>query len=154
DRGAFSMTNLSGTNLNNGSAVGPQGEGRDSPSRFPKYPAYKDSGVEWLGEAPSHWLLKRFKQVFSERGERSLDGSEELMSVSAYFGVKPRAETLDEGDHLSRAESLEGYKICRVNDLVMNIMLAWNRGLGFAWQDGIVSPAYSVFHVIDGSIPR
>nr|WP_058135058.1 restriction endonuclease subunit S [Pseudomonas aeruginosa] len=122
--------------------------------RFPAYPAYKASGVEWLGEVPSQWLAKRFKQVFSERGERSLDGSGELMSVSAYYGVKPRAETLDEGDHLSRAESLEGYKICRVNDLVMNIMLAWNRGLGFAWQEGIVSPAYSVFHVIDGSVPK
>lgn len=121
---------------------------------FPKYPAYKDSGVEWLGEVPEHWLVKRYKQVFSERGERSLDGSEELMSVSAYYGVRPRAETLDEGDHLSRAESLEGYKICRKNDLVMNIMLAWNRGLGFSWQDGIVSPAYCVFHVIDGSNPN
>ncbi|EKM94777.1 restriction modification system DNA specificity domain-containing protein [Stutzerimonas degradans] len=110
--------------------------------------------MEWLGEVPNDWLVKRYKQVFSERGERSLDGSEELMSVSAYYGVKPRAETLDEGDHLSRAESLEGYKICRENDLVMNIMLAWNRGLGFAWQDGIVSPAYSVFHVIDGSTPK
>ena len=121
---------------------------------FPKYPAYKDSGVEWLGEVPEHWLVKRYKQVFSERGERSLDGSEELMSVSAYYGVKPRAETLNEGDHLSRADSLEGYKICRENDLVMNIMLAWNRGLGFAWQHGIVSPAYSVFSVTDGSIPK
>ena len=36
----------------------------------------------------------------------------------------------------------------------MNIMLAWNRGLGFAWQNGIVSPAYSVFSVVDGSEPR
>jgi type I restriction enzyme S subunit len=53
------MTNLSGTNLNNGAAVGPQGEGRDSPSRFPKYPAYKDSGVEWLGEVPEGWILAR-----------------------------------------------------------------------------------------------
>lgn len=41
--------------LNNGAAVGPQGEGRESPSRFPKYPAYKDSGVEWMGEVPAHW---------------------------------------------------------------------------------------------------
>src|SRR5690606_11415549 len=121
---------------------------------FPAYPAYKDSRVELLAVYPSHWKLKRFKNVFQERAERSSDGSEELMSVSAYYGVKPRAETLDEGDHLSRAESLEGYKICRENDLVMNIMLAWNRGLGFAWQDGIVSPAYSVFHVIDGSTPN
>ncbi|MFN5434085.1 MAG: restriction endonuclease subunit S, partial [Planctomyces sp.] len=22
---------------------------------FPKYPKYKDSGVEWLGEVPEHW---------------------------------------------------------------------------------------------------
>ncbi|WP_208107374.1 MULTISPECIES: restriction endonuclease subunit S [Halomonas] len=36
----------------------------------------------------------------------------------------------------------------------MNIMLAWNRGLGFAWQNGIVSPAYSVFSVVDGSEPK
>ncbi len=49
------MTNLSGTNLNNGAAVGPQGECRESPSRFPRYPAYKDSGVEWMGEVPAHW---------------------------------------------------------------------------------------------------
>src|SRR5690606_34894922 len=49
------MTNLSGTNLNNGEAVGPQGEGKESPSTFPRYPAYKDSGVEWMGEVPAHW---------------------------------------------------------------------------------------------------
>src|SRR5690554_6876990 len=55
------MTNLSGTNLNNGAAVGPQGEGRDSPSHFPKYPAYKDSGVAWLGEVPEHWSITPLK---------------------------------------------------------------------------------------------
>ena len=22
---------------------------------FPRYPEYKDSGVEWLGEVPGHW---------------------------------------------------------------------------------------------------
>ena len=24
-------------------------------ARFKPYPAYKDSGVEWLGEIPAHW---------------------------------------------------------------------------------------------------
>ena len=33
-------------------------------------------------------------------------------------------------------------------------MLAWNRGLGFSWQRGIVSPAYCVFYVTDGSVPE
>lgn len=29
--------------------------------RFKKYPAYKDSGVEWLGQIPAHWALKRLR---------------------------------------------------------------------------------------------
>ena len=28
---------------------------------FPRYPAYKDSGVEWLGEVPSHWEVEPFQ---------------------------------------------------------------------------------------------
>ena len=32
---------------------------------FPKYPEYKDSGVEWLGEVPEHWEIRRLKQVVS-----------------------------------------------------------------------------------------
>ena len=27
------------------------------------YPAYKDSGVEWLGEVPEHWEVCRLKQI-------------------------------------------------------------------------------------------
>lgn len=30
---------------------------------FPRYPEYKDSGVEWLGEVPGHWELKRLRFV-------------------------------------------------------------------------------------------
>jgi type I restriction enzyme S subunit len=31
--------------------------------RFKPYPVYKDSGVEWLGEIPAHWEMKRLKFV-------------------------------------------------------------------------------------------
>lgn len=34
---------------------------------FKKYNSYKDSGVEWLGEIPEHWELKRFKHIFKEK---------------------------------------------------------------------------------------
>ena len=121
---------------------------------FPKYEKYKDSEVEWLGEVPAHWEVKRFKYIFCEREERSTNGSETLLSVSAYTGVTPRSEVIDDGDFLSRAESLEGYKVCYVNDLVVNIMLAWNRGLAVTKYEGIVSPAYCVFSIIDESDPR
>lgn len=81
------MTNLSGANLNNGAAVGPQGEGMDSPSSFPSYPTYKDSGVEWLGVVPENWTLgslkhlawirngRDYKEVESPDGEYPVIGS-------------------------------------------------------------------------------
>jgi type I restriction enzyme S subunit len=28
---------------------------------FPRFPEYKDSGVEWLGEVPAHWGVARIK---------------------------------------------------------------------------------------------
>ncbi len=121
---------------------------------LPRYPKYKDSGVEWLGEVPEHWEISRFKQIFRERDERSQDGAEKLLSVSAYTGVSPRSEIIDAGEPLSRSESLDGYKVCYPNDLVMNIMLAWNRGLGFSPFHGIVSPAYCVFQLANGGSPR
>ncbi|WP_019567795.1 restriction endonuclease subunit S [Thioalkalivibrio sp. ALMg13-2] len=30
---------------------------------FPRYPEYKDSGIEWLGEVPAHWKVKRLRYV-------------------------------------------------------------------------------------------
>ncbi|MCI5168495.1 MAG: type I restriction endonuclease subunit S [Candidatus Electrothrix sp. GM3_4] len=31
--------------------------------RYREYPAYKESGVEWLGAVPKNWLLKKFKYM-------------------------------------------------------------------------------------------
>jgi type I restriction enzyme S subunit len=30
---------------------------------FPRYESYKDSGVEWLGDVPEHWDVRRLKEV-------------------------------------------------------------------------------------------
>ncbi len=32
---------------------------------FPKYPAYRDSGVEWLGEVPEHWAVHPLKRAIA-----------------------------------------------------------------------------------------
>lgn len=32
---------------------------------FPRYPSYKDSGVEWLGEVPVHWEVKPVRNLAS-----------------------------------------------------------------------------------------
>lgn len=32
---------------------------------YPRYPKYKASGVEWLGEVPEHWDVTRLKRACS-----------------------------------------------------------------------------------------
>jgi type I restriction enzyme S subunit len=47
---------------------------------FPRYRAYKDSGVEWLGEVPEHWeatALKRLAFLKSGESINSIDIEEE-----------------------------------------------------------------------------
>jgi type I restriction enzyme S subunit len=48
--------------------------------RYKPYPAYKDSGVEWLGEIPAHWEVKRLKTIatveLSNVDKKSVEGQE------------------------------------------------------------------------------
>ena len=112
-----------------------------------RYNEYKDSSVQWLGEIPSHWGLRRTKYVWKETDSRSEFGSEQLLSVSQYDGVR-------EAQSDSRSESLKGYKIVKQDELVINIMLAWLGGLGVSKHEGIVSPAYCVYKLQDAQNPR
>lgn len=112
-----------------------------------RYSEYKDSGVKWLGEIPSHWELLKSKYLWKETFENSTSGKEDLLSVSQYTGVtKSKAD--------SRSESLIGYKIVHKDDLVINIMLAWLGGLGVSNDEGVVSPAYCIYKLIRDYNPK
>ena len=103
---------------------------------------YKDSGITWIGSIPKEWKTERIKALFSERNERDCQGKT-LLSVSQYFGIRPKSETDLADSHI--AESYDDYKEVRKGDFVMNIMLAWNGSYAVSDYDGIVSPAYCVF---------
>lgn len=102
----------------------------------------KDSGVAWIGTIPAHWCIKRAKYLFNEINERSVNGDEELLSVSHITGVTPRSE---KNVNMFMAEDYSGSKTCKKNDLVINIMWAWMGALGVSDREGIVSPSYGVF---------
>jgi len=107
----------------------------------------KNSRPDWLPIKPNHWDVKRAKFVMRERTQLSTDGSETLLSISEYYGVKPRSDRHGDDTFLSRAATLEGYKVVEPGDLAMNIMLAWKGAQGVADERGIVSPAYAVFEL-------
>lgn len=56
----------------------------ESSGRFKPYPAYKDSGVEWLGKIPSHWDVKRLKYAAPARTTRL----ERKPDDTAYLGLE------------------------------------------------------------------
>ncbi|MFM5369539.1 restriction endonuclease subunit S [Aeromonas veronii] len=109
---------------------------------MPQYDAYKNSGIEWLGDIPKHWLLKKAKYLLSEVNIRSESGGERLLSLSKYHGMVPK-DSLEERS--GGAASLIGYKKVSVNQLVVNKMQAVNGLLAVSSLEGITSPDYSVY---------
>jgi type I restriction enzyme S subunit len=66
-----------------------------------RYPAYKDSGVVWLGQVPAHWDLRRIGFVYNERREKVSDRDFPALSVTKN-GIVPQLETAaktDDGDN-------------------------------------------------------
>jgi type I restriction enzyme S subunit len=108
----------------------------------------RDSGVEWIGKIPAHWIVKRGKYLFKEIDERSLSGEEELLSVSHMTGITPRSE---KNVTMFMAEDYTGSKTCQKGDLVFNIMWAWMGALGVSDRSGIVSSSYGVFRQLKGN---
>jgi len=109
------------------------------------YPEYKDSGLPWLGQVPKHWDIRRAKFILREIDARSDSGKEQLLRVSQYTGVTQRKSVDGSEEPDTRASSLVGYKKVQPNDLVINIMLAWNGSMGVSRFPGITSPAYCVY---------
>ncbi len=103
--------------------------------------AAKASGAEWLGDIPEHWHTMRCKYLFSEKDERSQDGSEQHLSMSQKHGLVPDSQ-LDERRMLS--ESYVGGKLCDKDDLVLNRLKAHLGVFALAPQSGVISPDYTV----------
>lgn len=67
---------------------------------FPRYAEYKDSGVEWLGEVPEHWEVKRLKRAFRLLTEKT-DRREfpvALENIESWSGRFIPTETEFEGE--------------------------------------------------------
>lgn len=116
---------------------------------LPRYATSKRTTLPWAVDIPSHWQIKRSKSIMRALDVRSIAGEEELLTVSSSRGVVPRASAQVS---MFRAESYAGHKLCWPNDLVINSLWAWGRGLGVARHHGIVSTAYGVYRQFDEAL--
>jgi type I restriction enzyme S subunit len=112
----------------------------------------KDSGVEWLGEVPAHWDIKRIGALFSESNARAISREEiayPILSVSIHNGISDKELDEEELDRkVSRSDDKSLYKTIQKNGLAYNMMRAWQGAFGAAELSGLVSPAYVVCHPI------
>ena len=106
------------------------------------YPAYKDSGIEWLGEIPAHWSLEPLWTMF-RRIKRAGYENEVLLSVYRDYGVIPKSSRDDNFNKPS--EDLSSYQLVQSSNLVINKMKAWQGSIAVSEYRGIVSPAYHVY---------
>lgn len=106
------------------------------------YASTRDTALAWAKVVPSHWKIQRAKTIMYAVDIRSSTGEEELLTVSSGRGVVPRSSA---NVTMFQAASYVGHKLCWPDDLVINSLWAWGRGLGVATNHGIVSTAYGVY---------
>jgi len=106
------------------------------------YPAYKDSGVPWLGDLPEHWQVVPNRATFKELKD-SGHPDEQMLSVTITQGVIQQSSLLsDTSKKDSSNEDKSKYKLVHPGDIAYNKMRAWQGALGVSQHRGIVSPAY------------
>ncbi|EOJ7832194.1 restriction endonuclease subunit S [Campylobacter upsaliensis] len=110
---------------------------------------YKPSGIKWLGggggKIPAHWEVKPLQAIFNQRNKQNNNLEfQTILSLVKDVGVIPYEEKGNVGNKAK--DDLQGYKIARVNDLVLNKMNAVIGSLGVSKYDGLVSPIYLVLY--------
>ena len=106
---------------------------------FPRYPKYKPSGVEWLGDVPEQWAVIPCRSIVHERTAKN-DGAEcqDYLSLMANVGIIPYAEKGDIGN--KKPDDLSKCKIVTRGDFVINSMNYGIGSYGISDYDGVCSP--------------
>jgi len=105
----------------------------------------KDSGVEWLGEVPTHWEVMPLRWLY-RFVKRQENAGGEVLSVYRDFGVVQKSSRSDNNN--KTPEDLSKYQSVYAHDLVINKMKSWQGSLGVSDLFGITSPDYAVFEPI------
>ena len=103
----------------------------------------KDSGVEWIGEVPEGWEVRRIKYILRESNVRSIDGHESSYSLSKSKGLIPFTDK----DNLTQARiNNVGAKVVKPGEIVFNRFKA--RLFAVSNVEAAVSPDYAIYQKI------
>ncbi|MBF4520238.1 restriction endonuclease subunit S [Acinetobacter towneri] len=107
---------------------------------FEKYDAYKDSGIQWIGQIPEHWEIEKAKWIFlkADRPTRPNDGI-----VTCFRDGEVTLRSNRRTDGFTNALKEHGYQGIRKDDLVIHAMDAFAGAIGVSDSEGKSTPVYS-----------
>lgn len=101
----------------------------------------KSSGIDWIGEIPETWNVKRLKNLLVSRNEKNNPVKTDfILSLTNDRGVIPYSKKGDVGN--KSKQDISGYKLAYPNDIVMNSMNIIIGSVGLSNYFGAVSPVY------------
>ena len=106
-----------------------------------RYNAYKDSGVKWIGEIPSHWKTAKLKHIIVKLYREKRPNSELLVCSN-------KGKVIKKGDSKIGlvADNDDIYQgVCK-GDLLIHGMDTWHGAIAISNFDGMCTP---VVHVCD-----
>jgi len=109
-----------------------------------KYDSYKDSGVQWLGEIPSHWEMRKMKFSFEERSIKGFP-SLPLLAATQSHGVIRKDQY--ENRTVEATKSLDTLKLVEEGDFVISLR-SFQGGIELCHNRGIISPAYTILRPV------
>ena len=93
--------------------------------KYQAYAEYKDSGVEWLGEVPAHWLLCSFRHsisdVFNGLTSTQVDEAEDTVAVTRIETISTGVIDEERLGFISCKEAREDRKLALGDILFSNI---------------------------------
>ncbi|EOE5318463.1 restriction endonuclease subunit S [Providencia rettgeri] len=112
----------------------------ESLTLMPKYEAYKDSQIQWIGDIPANWNLEKAKWLFYKADRKPLV-DDDIVTCFRDGQVTLRKNRRTEG--FTNALKEHGYqRICK-GDLVIHAMDAFAGAIGVSDSDGKSTPVYA-----------
>lgn len=108
----------------------------------------KDSGVEWIGEIPEHWEMKKTKYLFQIQKRISGELGYDVLSITQK-GIKIKDIESGKGQV---SMDYSKYQIVEIGDFAMNHMDLLTGYIDISPYKGVTSPDYRVFSKIDNNI--
>ncbi len=111
----------------------------------------KDSGIEWIGEIPEEWEVRKVKELFFRKKKEAKQEDPIVLTLSRN-GVRIRDMSNNEGQI---AENYYNYNQVEVGDFLLNPMdLYSGANCNVSSVAGVISPAYFNLVAKNGNIAK